>query len=461
MVPILRALQYVYSLPSLRDEILRLVAMDVNGRSGSNRGRRGMTYWTILVLTSVRLGCGLDLDRLQDLAEQHAALRQMMGLGDWQRESFDWRRIRDNICLIRPKTLEEINRLVVQAGHELLPEAAKRVRADSFVVETNIHHPTESGVIFDGLRKIFPLGVLLSEALGVEGWRQHGHLERKAKYLCAKIARICSRKGPEYQERRKSPYKGLLRIAAVVTSRAQVLIQSVRSSPEKERMFAPLAKELGTLVAQTLQVCGVACRRIFKGEKVANREKLFSIFEPHTQLYKRGKAAKPIQFGRLVLVYEDQAGFLVHTHLMPRDAQDKDMAVSQTRIAQSRVGGRIEALSFDRGFDSPENQVELAKIVAHPCLPRKGALQGTTQARTASVEFREARQRHPGIESAIEALQAGNGLKRCRDRTEPGFERYIQLATLGRNLHVLGKVLIAREAPLSESCQTRRKSKAA
>ncbi|MFV2069502.1 MAG: ISNCY family transposase, partial [Pirellulales bacterium] len=148
IVPILQALQHIYSQPKLRDDILRAIARDVNGNSSGKRGRQGMDYWQILVLAAVRLGCNLDYDKLQDLAEQHRALRQIMGIGDWdQKTTFDWRRIRDNVTLIRQETIQQINQLIVAEGHQLVPEAAHTLRADSFVVETNIHYPTESTLI--------------------------------------------------------------------------------------------------------------------------------------------------------------------------------------------------------------------------------------------------------------------------------------------------------------------------
>ena len=184
---------------------------------------------------------------------------------------------------------------------------------------------------------------------------------------------------------------------------------------------------------------------MLEGEKVPNAEKLFSIFEPHTQLYRRGKAAKPNQFGRLVLIYEDAAGFISHHAVLPRDVQDQDVAVEHTRQLQQRLNGRVECLSFDRGFHSPDNQQELAELVAHPCLPKPGKKQPQEQDQSASVTFHQSRQRHPGVESAIGALQSGNGLARCRDASEVGFERYVALAVLGRNLHALGKWLIAQE----------------
>ena len=130
---------------------------------------------------------------------------------------------------------------------------------------------------------------------------------------------------------------------------------------------------------------------------------------------------------------------------MHRDAQDKDVVVEQTEIAQTNHGRAIEKASFDRGFYSPENEEKLKLIVALPCLPPRHPKQFAEKLAEASIEFRTSRQRHPGIESAINALQTGNGLKRCRDRSELGLERYIGLAILGRNLHALGKLLIARQ----------------
>ena len=177
----------------------------------------------------------------------------------------------------------------------------------------------------------------------------------------------------------------------------------------------------------------------------------------HTQLYRRGKAGTPNQFGRLLLVFEDKIGFISHYHLMDRDVTDKDVIVAQTRQVQKLHKGEIEKASYDRGFHSEDNRKELLKIVSSPCLPPKHPQQYAESLANGTVEFHRSRQRHPGIESAIGALQRGNGLKRCRDRSELGLERYIGLAILGRNLHTLGKLLIARDAADSEAATSKRK----
>lgn len=455
IIPILAALKYIYSRTDVRDQILALVAADVNQDSRDDCGREGLDYWQILVLAAVRLGCNFDYDRLQDLAEQHRTLRMMMGLGDWDETNFAWRRIRDNICLLGPTTIEQISHLIVAEGHRLAPDAALTTRVDSFVMETNIHYPTESSLIYDGIRKVLEIGSRLAEDHDVPGWRQHEHLLKRVKRTARRIARIAARKGARYKQRLKSTYQKLLKLSGKITVRGRELCETLSDCG----VLASLSlAELATFIERTEHVMGTARRRVIEGLAVPNEEKLFSMFEPHTQLYKRGKAREPVQFGRLVMVYEDGVGFITHHHLLARDAADRDVAVEQTRIVQQRLGGRIERASFDRGFHSPENQTALAQIVAHPCLPKPGPKQSVEQDASATVRFREARQHHPGIESAIGALQSGNGLDRS---SELGFERYLALGILGRNLHVLGRLVIAKQDELCEAAKSLRRRAAA
>ena len=456
IIPILRSLQHIYSCPQLRDACLKLVGQDVNRDSRDDCGREGLDYWEILVLGSARLGCNLDYDKLHDLAQNHRTLRAIMGAGEWEAPtSFSWRRIRDNVCLLKPATIQAISDQIVAEGHRLVPEAAEQTRADSFVMETNVHYPTESTLIRDGVRKIIELCVPLSESYGLEGWRQHAHLWKHVKRASRAIERIAAKKGPNYQKRLQAAYRKLLKQSGRIVRRARALCDALDlPAATEEDVFAE--HSLQAFIARTERVQETARRRVLEGETVPNNEKLFSMFEPHTQLYKRGKAGEPVQFGRLVLLFEDGAGFITHHHLLPREQGDKDVVVEQTRIVQERLGGRIRRASFDRGFHSPENQERLAEIVANVCLPKPGKKQAAQQESTASVTFREARQSHPGVESAIGALQAGNGLERCRDRTELGYERYLAMGVLGRNLHTLGRLLIAAESPKSEAAQSRR-----
>lgn len=474
LIPILRALQEIYLTPDVRTAILKLVESDVSNKSRADRGRSGLSYWCILVLASVRLGCNLNYDKLHDLAENHRTLRSIMEIGEFDETKFSWKRIHDNVSLLQPETLEKINLLIVGQGHMLVPDAVKTMRADSFVVETNIHHPTDSSLVSDGIRKIIGLCESLAKSHGLGGWRQHAQLLKAVKGVAREIARISSKKGPNYVDRLKHQYLKLLRKSGRVIRRAQRLVATLNSN-----LPAASADQVGsansggeqggdqgklttlkTFIELTQQVYDVAQRRVIKGETVPNDEKLFSLYEPHTQLYKRGKAGKPVQFGRLVLVFEDGAGFLTQHRVLSRTESDRDVAVSETRRLQERFQNRVEELSFDRGFHSPENQDELAKLVKWPCLPKPGVKQAAAQlaqqCEASIVIFRSAKKRHAGIESAIGGLQSGNGQKRCRDRGELGLERYLALGILGRNLQTLGRLLIEREAPESAAARTLR-----
>lgn len=465
IIPILRALQHLYGNGPLRRELVALVGKDVNQTTSRKQGRRGLSYWEITVLAAVRLGCNLDYDKLQDLAENHRSLRRIMGLGDWQDETvdFDWRRLQDNLSKLRPETLRKINDLVVTAGHQLAPQAIAAVRGDTFVVETNIHYPTESSLIRDGLGKVVTLAAALAAQHGQPGWRQHAHLLKKVKRLDREIGRLAraKRKGAD---RLKPGYKKLLALAEDLMERARHLLRAlafdVAILAGLEGGVGGQERELQHYLELTEQVCGTARRRVLQGETVPNEEKLFSIFEPHTELIHRGKQPDPIQYGHKVLVIEDAAGFICAYQVLANGVLDQDVVVPIMSKLQKRMGGKIQRASFDRAFHTPDNQKQLAEIVAHPCIPKKGEHSGRKQQEEATVEFRQARQQHPGVEAAIGALQAGNGQERCRDKSKRGYERYVGLGILGRNLHVLGKLLLAQDDAACQAAKSKRKKRA-
>lgn len=452
MIPILRGLQHLFNRSAFLQQALHLVSEDVLGDADPTVGREGMTLWQILVLAAVRQGCNFTYDHLHDLVDNHGALRQILQVGDWEDESFNWQRIRDNICRVRPETLESINHLIVAEGHRLEPRAADSVRGDAFVVETNIHYPTESGLILDGLKKILLLAPQLAALLGLSGWRQHQSLRTKAQKAARRIGRM--KKDTNYADKLPAAYRQLFAVAEMVLPRTQELLDAALKTLRyyqdgclPSEPVSLLYQELMYWHSATEHVCHTAWRRVIEGETVPNAEKLFSLFEPHTELIKRGKAAQPIQFGHSVLVMEDALGFICHYKIVPSGVEERTMLVPEMKTLQKRLQGRIQSASFDRGFHSASNQTELAALITHPCLPKPGTRQAAEQEQKATVQFRQARRRHSGVESAIGALQSGNGLAKCRDHSQIGYDRYIGLGILGRNLIVLGKLLLAREHP--------------
>ena len=457
-IPVLAGLQYIYTCNSLRNKVVKLVAQDINQSTRRDVGRPGFDDWQVVVLAAVRLGCNYDYDKLQDQAENHRALRTVLTLGEWDdTTSFSARRIRDTLCELEASTIEAINEAIVSCGQELHGDAASHVRADSFVVETNIHYPTESSLIDDGMRKIIPLCADLAKTIGQSGWRQSKHLLKRIKQYVRTIAQVSGSKSPKVIACLPRAYERLLNFVAPILDRAKTLQQQAAAIANWPQLHA-WSEDLKEWNELAVQVCDTAFRRSVLGETVPNSDKLFSLFETHTQLYRRGKAGTPNQFGRLLLVFEDGAGFISHYHLMDRDACDSDVIVEQTRNAQRRHKNAIETASFDRGFYSAENEKQLSSIVKEPCLAPRHPKQYAERLENGSVEFHRLRKRHPGIESAIGALQSGNGLKRCRDRGEMGFERYLGLAILGRNIHVLGKLLIARRNEQAAAAFSKRKA---
>lgn len=458
VIPVLAGLQYIYTDSKLRNQVVKLVADDLNHDSRRDVGRPGMDDWQVVVLAAVRLGCNYDYDKLQDQVENHRSLRNIMGIGDWQSsEGFGYRRIHDTLCKLKPETISKLNQAIVTAGQDIHGNAAVSVRADSFVIETNIHYPTESSLIWDGVRKFSDVCIKIADALDVPGWRQAKHLRKKIKKLSQTISRISASKSPKKQDALQSTYHDLLERTRLLLERAKALLDTAKSESRSDSMLL-LQTELSHWMELTEQVCDTAERRVLLGEQVPNSEKLFSLFETHTQLYRRGKAGTPNQFGRLVLVFEDGAGFISHYHLMDRTAQDAEVVVDQTKAAQRKHRGKITKASFDRGFHSVENEAALSKVVEAVCVMPKNPGQYAERLKNESVEFRRSRLHHSGIESAIGALQKGNGLTSCRDRSEIGFERYFGLAILGRNIHVLGKLLISRRQEKSAAALNKRKA---
>ena len=458
VIPVLAGLQHLYTDAKLRHKVVNLVAADLNEGSRRDVGRPGMDDWQVVVLAAVRLGCNYDYDKLQDQVENHRALRNIMGIGEWEdTDGFSQRRIRDTLCRLKPETISKLNQAIVAEGQAIHGDARQSVRADSFVIETNIHYPTESNLIWDGIRKFMPICVDLSDLLDVPGWRQTKHLSKKIKKLAQTISRISASKSPRKMDALKSTYSDLLQRAGLLIERAKTLLKTAQSESSSIKVLAK-ATELQQWLDLTAQVCETARRRVLEGEQVPHCEKLFSLFETHTQLYRRGKAGQPNQFGRLVLVYEDGAGFISHYHLMDRTEGDTDVVVEQTKIVQQKHRNEIVKASFDRGFHSEEIELELFEIIDDVCVLPRHPGKYAERLKAGTIEFHKTRLHHSGIESAIGAMQRGNGLKRCRDRSELGFERYFGHAVLGRNIHTLGKLLISRRDETAAAAESKRKA---
>ena len=181
---ILKGLQFIYMQTELRMAIFDLLNRQISPKVSKTNGRPGMDLWTIFVCGVIRLILNIDYDRLHELVNHHNTLREMLGHVAFDDVSYNLQTLKDNISLLTPELLDEINQLIVKSGHDLVFDSKKgkkkdepvlRGRCDSFVVETDVHYPTDTNLLFDATRKIIQLTAKLSKLLGLSDWRQHNN----------------------------------------------------------------------------------------------------------------------------------------------------------------------------------------------------------------------------------------------------------------------------------------------
>ncbi len=179
-------------------------------------------------------------------------------------------------------------------------------------------------------------------------------------------------------------------------------------------------------------------RRVLKGEVIPHQEKVFSIFEPHTEWISKGKAGVPVELGLKVCILEDQYQFILHHRVMERQTDDQ-VALTMVFETKERFPD-LNACSFDKGFHSPTNQTELPQQLDQVTLPKKGKLSQERKIVEHAEAFTHARRAHSAVESAINAPEV-HGLDKCPDHGIDGFKRYVALAIVTRNIHRMGDIL--------------------
>jgi len=465
---ILLGLQSIYTTPELRERVFAILEEVVpvregegeSGKVATDTGRPGMEQWKILVLGVLRLGLNADYDRIQELANQHATIRQMLGHSEWGDETrYHHQTLKDNLRLFTPEILDRINQEVVNAGHRLLkksPDDGLNTRADSFVVETDVHFPTDISLLFDAIRKTIETCADFAEANGLTEWRQSAYQIRKFKkhYRAVQGAKHSSSKD---EAKRQQKQEAIREAHEAYLAQAEALLERARET----RLTLELAyhvpsvwlRELDDYMSYAEREIDQIRRRVLEGETIPHDEKVFSIFEPHTEWISKGKAGVPVELGLRVCIVEDEHRFILHHQVMEKTTDDK-IAVPLVKDTQQRFP-QVATMSFDKGFHSPENQRALSALLDRAVLPKKGRLSKADQAREFDPEFIALRRRHSAVESAINALEA-HGLDKCPDHSIKGFKRYVALAVVARNIHRLGAIV--RDAQKQRPSEKRKRA---
>jgi len=442
---VLIGLQSIYCNQKIREKVFDVLTDIIPDDVDTSTGRYGMDLWKILVLGTMRLSCNWDYDKLLDVTNNHRTLRLMLGHSNIDQESrYALQTLKDNICLFTPEVLDRINQIVVRYGHEVIGKTVEeklRASCDSFVLETDVHFPTDINLLFDAMRKTIVLILSLSDALGLSGWRQGNYLLKKVKKLFRKAQKLkasTSKDGSKREKRAKliiDAHMAYLQLSESLVVRAKETLLSITSP----NVIVHLKMEgIAKYIAHAERQIDQIRRRVLEGETIPHNEKVFSLFEEHTEWISKGKAGVSQELGLKVCVVKDQFGFILHHRVMQNETDDQ-IAVLIVQETKDRFN-ELSLCSFDKGFHSPDNQKQLAEILDKVILPRKGKLSAINKAIENSDEFKEARRKHSAVESSINALE-NHGLDRCRDHGLHGFKRYVGLAVLARNIQIIGHVL--------------------
>ena len=447
--PLLLGLQYIYSNTKIREQVFSVLEETISPDKSHDNGRPGMNLWKILVLGVLRLNLNWDYDRLQEMANNHKTIRQMLGHGFIDNDyTYKLQTLKDNVCLLTPETLNKINEIVVKAGHKLVKKKDDEVldgKCDSFVVETNVHYPTDINLLYDAIRKVVTLIAAICVMLNFSDWRQSKHNLKTIKRLFRKAQQLkrSTSKNPEKMELRKiqiiKAHQEYIDKAQEFLFKARIVIEKIdlSSLPFDINLFQISVKIMeiqGYMQHAERQIYQIS-RRVIEGEKIPHAEKVFSVFQEHTEWISKGKAGVPVELGLKVCVLEDQYGFILQHKVMQKQTDDQ---VAIPMVEQTlEIFPELNSCSFDKGFHSPTNQQKLRSILNTVVLPKKGRLSKADKEREYSKDFINKRHQHSAIESAINALEV-HGLDMCPDHGIDGFERYVSMAVLARNIQQLG-----------------------
>lgn len=447
---VLMGLQKVHECKELRDKLFALLEEYILPSVDKKNGRPGMHLWSIFVCAVVRLDLNISYDQLLDLVNEHRTLRAMLGHGSindlWDEHRFGFRALRENVSLLTPVVLDKINKLIVDFGHKqlgLVNDAPIHARCDSFVLETNVHFPTDISLLFDAMRKVITVIAQRCERHGLTDWRQYRHNIKQLKKLMrrAQNKKRSSAQSEEQVAKKNtviaSAHQQYLALAEYFLSRARdtvTILSQVEGfdATDKEKM-----ETIERFMAHAVRQINQTYRRVILGETIPQSEKVYSVFEEYTEWKSKGKSGVPVELGLNVAIVEDSHRFILHYRVMQNEC-DADVPVHIVKDVKSLYPG-LEKCSFDKGFYSKENLTELEKLLKQTIMPRKGTLTAAAKSEEHAEDFVKARRAHSAVESAINALEV-HGLDRCPDRGIDGFKRYVSLAIVARNIHRIGDI---------------------
>ena len=452
--PVLAALQWIFKTPEVNEEIFKFLEEKVCGNK-KKTGRPGMDLWHILVLGVVRLALNCDYDRLEYLVHYDRLLREIMGLeptfeGDFGK-GFHQKTIIENVGYVDEGLLQKINEIVVKKGHILFKKKGEKIEAkvDTYVLESNVHFPTDINLLWDACRSCIRILWQFYKAGLLTGWRKWKDWRKHLKTLMRICGKISKAGGANKEERLKKAASEYLSKARELKEKVCMSIK-VLESQYLDMLSEAKLSELSYFLKMLIKHIDLIERRILKGEKIPHDEKLFSLFEPHTEWINKGKVHPSVELGHKLLITTDQYGFVIDYKVMGQTVDVKETLPLVKRLINRYGKGTIKSISFDKGFSDTEDRKLLEEYIEEVIMLKKGRLSKADKEREGHKRFKELRNKHNRVESDINSLEH-HGLNRCPDKGIEGFERYAGFGILAYNLHKIGNKILEKRRHLKKA----------
>ena len=442
------ALREIFISPQMNAKIFEILEKKIS-KGKQKTGRPGMDLWQVFVLAQVRLCMNISYDELYDLSNHHTMIRQIMGIeSDFGHEKvkFSYRSIIDNVDLLDDQMVKEINDVIVEFGHEVFKkkeDTALRLKTDSFVVESNVHFPTDYNLLWDSARKSIDMVNKFQEKYCLEGWRKIKNWRKELKNKMRALGQASASGGKGKQERLKTTAQAYLTKAKALFLK---LDNSKNSLPQLDVVDLVIYMELERFLQLLQKHIDLLERRIIKGEEIPHGEKMFSIFEDYTEWITKGKMRPNVELGKKVAITTDQYHLIIDYRIMEHQADSEIVKdVAEEIIRHNKVG----SWSFDKGFWHKDNKAFLADRVEKVIMPKKGKCNKIEAEEEKQPLFKKLRNKHSAVESNINELEH-RGLNRCPDKGYGHFKRYVGLAICAYNLRRIGAGLISQEIKARE-----------
>jgi IS5 family transposase len=421
------------------DELYQMVRQDMEQRYPLTRltGRPSTPVEVSLRMLVVKHLYGLSYEKTEQYVKDSLVLRRFCRV--YLEAVPDHSTLNKWALTIKPETLQALNARVVKLATQLRVTSGRKLRTDGTVVETHIHYPTDSSLLADSVRVLSRALKRAQQVLAGAGdlaketFRDRSRSARRAARQIGSAARQGS-------QATKKTYRRLVDTARASVRQAQVVLEALKQ--EASQQADRLRQTLETFIPRAEQVIDQAVRRVFEDEKVPAHDKLVSIFEPHTDIIKRGKANKDTEFGHKVWLDEVEGGIITGYRVLEGNPSDEDQWQPSLDHHLQQFGRPPDQASADRGVWSPGNELYATELgVRRVILPQRGDKSDDRIRYEKLPWFRRGRRWHAGIEGRISVTQRKHGLARCLNQGEDGFQRWVGWGVVANNLTMMGRCL--------------------